>query len=124
MLRSRCHSGGFSLVEMVAALIIFSTGVLATMEVFTVCLRSTGTCKNYTRAVLLAQGLVEETLAEGIVAPGEERGEFGESFPNATWTREIMDTETTGLYEIGVRVVWPAHGNERMFELTTLAAER
>ena len=90
----RSHCGGFSLVELMAALMIFSLGVLATMEVFTACLRSTSKAVNYTRAVFLAQGLVEETLAETDLIPGSESGEFGDSLPHGTWTRDIVETET------------------------------
>ena len=115
---------GFSLVEMVAALIIFSVGVVATLEVLTVCLRSAGTSRNYTRAVFLAQGLIEETVAEDDLVTGEDSGEFGEGFPDASWTREITDTDTTGLYQIRVSITWPERGKERAFELTTFAAER
>ncbi len=124
MFSVRGRSAGFSLVEMVAALFIFSVSVLATLEVFAVCLRSTDMCLSRTRAAFLAQGLIEETVAEGILTSGEDSGEFGEGFSRATWTREITETDTTGLYELRVTVAWTDRGKERKFELTTLAAER
>ena len=124
MLYRRCDSKGFSLVEMIAAMAVFSVGVLATMEVFSMNLRATAASRNYSRAVLLAQGLMEETLAQGDPIAGEESGESAPVFPDATWTCEISDTETGGLYEVRVNVAWPERGKEQSFELITLAAER
>ena len=124
MLSRRRHSAGFSLVEMVVALMIFSVSVVAVIEVFTLCLRATGTSLNHTRAVFLAQGLIEEAASEGTMMAGEESGEFGDGFPGATWTQEITESDTAGLYEVRVTVAWEERGTERTFELSTLAAER
>ena len=124
MFSQRRHWAGFSLVEMVAALTIFSMGVLATMEIFVLCLRSTGTSANYSRAVFRAQAVMEETLIEGQLIPGEDYGELDEELPDGEWTRQIIETDAEGLYEIRVVVSWSEHGKDRAFELTTLAAER
>lgn len=124
MFSKRRHRTGFSLVEMVVALMIFGVGVLATMEVFALCLRSSATSVNHSRAVFLAQGLMDETLAEGELIAGEDNGELEEILPEGSWTREISETDTSALYEVRVTVAWLELGKERTFELTTLAAER
>jgi len=120
--RRNCPAG-FSLVEMVAALLIFSVAVVALLQVLAACLRATGTCENHARAALLAQGLMEETLAEGDLAAGEESGDLDERLPGATWVRVVNETDTTDLYEIQVSLAWPERGRQREFELTTLAVE-
>ena len=124
MFRRTCPRSGFSLVEMAVAVVIFSGGVLATTEVFSVCLRAAGTSRDHTRAVLLAQGVMEESAQQGPLIEGETNGEFGQAFPGAKWTREVKLTETAGLYAVRVRVTWPAPNGEQALELTTLAAER
>jgi len=124
MLCRRLGSRGFSLVEMIAAMTIFGVGVLATMEIFNMNLRATAASRNYTRAVLLAQGVMEEALARGDLMAREESGEFTAVFPNATWTCEVSETDTEDLYEVRVSVTWPERGKEQSFELITLAAER
>jgi len=106
---------GFSLVEMVAAVAIFSVSVVATLEVFTLCVRATTASLNHSRAALLAQ---EEVI------PGSEQGDFGEAFLNATWTLDVLETETEGLYEAQAVVSWPERGKDKTFALTTLMAER
>jgi len=112
---------GFSLVEMVVALSIFSIAIVALLGVFTTCLRSTGLSVNQTRATLLAQGLMEGGLAQDITTAQEGTGEFGEEFPGATWQIEIAETDTSDLYEVHVTVSWPERGVNRTFELTSLA---
>ena len=124
MFSQRRNRAGFSLVEMVAAMTIFSVGVLATMEIFVLCVRSTGTLANYSRAVFRAQAVMEETLIAGQLITGEDYGELDEELPDGAWTRQILETDSDGLYEIRVVVSWHERGKDRAFELTTLAAER
>jgi hypothetical protein len=109
---------------MIAALMIFSTSVLAVVEVFGLCMRSTGTVRDYSRAVLLAQGLMEEALAEQYLLSGQESGQFEQELPEGSWEREIVEADEDGLYQVRVTVTWSDRGHSRMFELTTLAAER
>jgi len=118
------HRAGFSLVEMVAAVAIFSVSVVATLEVFTLCVRSTTASVNHSRAALLAQERLEETLAQEEVIPGAEQGDFGDAFPNATWTLDVAETETEGLYEARAVISWPERGKDKTFALTTFVAER
>ncbi len=115
---------GFSLIEMLAALTIFGAGVLATLELFGVCLRSTSDSLDYTQAVLLAEGLMEETLAEGISYASTDSGDFGDDFPRYSWELEVTDTEQGGLREVVAIVKWRERGLEKEFRLTTLAADR
>jgi len=51
---------------MIAALAIFSIGVTGTLAVFAASLRATATSAGHTRAIFLAQGLVEEVLAADV----------------------------------------------------------
>ena len=120
----RGSNGGFSLVEMVVAVLIFSLGVTATLGVFAASLRSTATSANHTRAVFLAQGLMEEALAADDVETGGEQGEFGDAFPGAWWTRTVEETATADLCELRVEVGWPERGDERTLELVSLIARR
>ena len=116
--------GGFSLVEMIAALAIFSIGVTGTLAVFAASLRATATSANHTRAVFLAQGIVEELLAVDDVETGEQQDEFGEAFPGAWWTSSVEETATADLCEVRVEVGWPERGEERSVELVSLVARR
>jgi len=118
------HARGFSLVEMVVAVLIFSLAVTAVLGVFAAGLRSTAVSLNHTQGVFLAQGLVEEVLAADQVEVGQWHGEFGLEFPDAWWTRMVESTDTPDLYRLRVEVSCPEHGTERTVELVTLVAGR
>ena len=120
-LRSRA---GFSLVEMIAAVTIFSIGVLSVMTIFTACLKSTSASRGHTWAVQLAQQVVEETLAKGEIIEGAESGVFGAAFPVHSWTSAIVETSQEGLYDLEVTVTWQDRGREKHFTLATLVAKR
>jgi len=120
----RRAASGFSLVEMIAALLIFSVGVLSVMEVIVTCLRSTASSLGHARAVCLAQQLVEEAIAEGELELTSDSGEFKDEFTTYAWQREVEDADQTGLRELQLTVTWIERGREKRFTLTTLVAER
>ena len=111
-------------MEMIAALTIFGLGVLGTMEVFTTCLRSTSSSLGYTHAVFLAQQVLEETIAEGTLYAESDSGDFGDDYPQHSWTSEIEETDQTGLMEVRVVVAWTERGRDKEYALTTLVADR
>ncbi|MGO8704531.1 MAG: prepilin-type N-terminal cleavage/methylation domain-containing protein [Candidatus Brocadiia bacterium] len=115
---------GFSLVEMLAALIIFSLGVMAVLEVITTSVRSTTATVGYTEAVFLAQQRIEETIATEALAPKTDSGDFGEAYPRHAWKREVEELDPGQLYRIRVDVTWNERGSERQYTLTTLSANR
>ena len=122
--RKRSKSKGYSLIELVAALTIFSLGVMGALTLFSTCLRSTADSLSYTQAVLLAQGTLEETVAEGDLLAGSDSGDFGDAYPRHSWEVEIEDTDQTGLMQMQVTVTWIERGRERQYALATLVAER
>lgn len=123
-MRTRRHRRGFSMVEMVAALLIFSISVVAALEVYALCIRGSTASLDVTRAGLLAQGVMEQTLAEGNFLVGTESGELAGDLPGAAWAREVQESDTAGLYEVRVTVTYEERGKQEAFELTTLAAQR
>ena len=115
---------GFSLVEMVAALMIFGLAAGGVIEVYTLCLRSTSSSLGYTHAVFLAQKTLEEMLVEGALIPGSDEGDFDPEHPEYSWKSEVEETDQVGLYEVRIVVTWTERGREKEYVLTTLAAER
>jgi len=116
----RMRRAGFSLVELIAALSIFSVGVLAVLEVTGSCLRSTSASSSYTHAVQLARQALEETVAEGALFVSTETGDFGAEYPRHTWLREIEETDRTDVLKLRVTVMWSERGREKKYALTTL----
>ncbi|MBN2308078.1 MAG: prepilin-type N-terminal cleavage/methylation domain-containing protein [Candidatus Hydrogenedentes bacterium] len=115
---------GYSLVELVAALSIFSIGVVSILTLFTTCLRSTSASMDYTQAVMLAQGALEETIAEGVLLTGADSGDFGDTFPRHAWELEIEEADEPGLLLLTLTVTWEDRGREKEYTLTTLVADK
>ena len=117
-------TAGYSLVELVAAIAIFSLAVTSVLALFSACLQATSASLSYTHAVTLAEKILEETALEGDFTPGSDSGDFGEDFPRHSWETETESCEQEGLYQIRVVVKWNEQGREREYALTTLVAER
>jgi type II secretion system protein I len=115
---------GFSLIELVAAMAIFSVGVMACVELYSTSMRTTVESQDYAQAVLLAQAVMEETLAEGYLTATTDSGDFGDDHPRHSWELEVADTDREGLMKVQVTVKWNARNGEKQYELTTLHADR
>ena len=117
-------AGGFSLVEMLAAIMIFGIAVMAVLEVLTTSFRSTIATVGYTEAVFLAQQQLEETIVSTPLLPTTDDGVFGVAFPSHRWKREVEEMEANRLYRVRVDILWNERGRERQYTLTTLVANR
>ena len=120
---NRDARNGFSLVEMIAALTIFSVAALALMEVFAGGLHSASTTLHYTEAAFLAKQAAEEGRADGVLGEMSESGERSGT-PTYAWTRTTKATEIAGLHQMDVTVKWDERGKQKRFCLTTLVADR
>lgn len=115
---------GYSLIELTAALSIFGFGVIGAMELFAVSTQATTTSLNYTQAIFLAEGVLEETIAEGSFIDSTNNGAFGNNYPNHAWETTIEETNQLGLFTIQATVKWAEKGKQKQYTLTTLAADQ
>ena len=122
--QARHRSGGFSLIELMAALTIFGVGVLGTLELFSVCLQSTSASVGYTQAMFLAQSQLEANIAEDQMTEGTDSGDFGSGYPRHVWELDVEQTDQTGLTRVRIVVTWDERGREKQYALTTLVAQR
>ena len=97
---------------------------MACVELYTVSLRSSSDSLDFAQAVMLAEGLLEETLADGYLIAETDSGDFGEAFPKHEWESEITETDLDTLMLVRIVVKWTARGVEKQYELTTLHADR
>ena len=67
---------GFSLLESLTGLMIFSVAIVGIIEAVTLQLKSEAVAEDTTKAVMLAQDLVETLRLTGDLAAGEESDEF------------------------------------------------
>jgi prepilin-type N-terminal cleavage/methylation domain-containing protein len=108
---------GFSLVEVMCALLILSVGLVSLTEGITAALGSSKEMERQTAAVLLAAGQIELLRADGFVIEGETEGESETG--GLSWKQTVEPLEIEGLYEVTV-VVRETASEREVFELKTM----
>ncbi|MEN8265157.1 MAG: type II secretion system protein [Nitrospirota bacterium] len=119
---SRVNSqNGFTLIEVVVAMIIVSVSLVMVMQLFSSGLKSSRTTCDYTTAVIHARDKMEEFLLD----PVSGSGEFEDGF---SWSSEIEaykepEESLINLMKLKIIVMWPdgAQG-QRSIELVSLKA--
>ncbi|MBI5739481.1 MAG: prepilin-type N-terminal cleavage/methylation domain-containing protein [Nitrospirae bacterium] len=115
------EAGGFTLIEVIVAIVILSISLVLVMQLFAGGLRAARTSGDYSRAVLHAKDKMGELLEN----PVSETGSFDDGYEWETEVqnyKEFEDVKMT-LMELKVRVKWDdALKNPRTVELVGLKA--
>lgn len=118
----RSHRAGFSLIEVVVAILILGVALAGLTEGITAALRSSKESEVQTSAVLLAEEQMEMLRAQGDYSDGESDGDFGSELPLYRWRQTISQTAIDGLHEVQVTVE-NAQTGQALYELRTLLFE-
>ena len=110
---------GFSLVEVMCALLILGVGLAGLTEGITTALRSAKDAERQSEVALLAAGQIELLRADGYVIEGETTGDFTGPFSHLSWRQAIDPTDLDGLFEVTV-VVQETRTGRDIFELKTM----
>lgn len=113
---------GFSLIEVLCAILILGIGVVGLTEGIAVALRSSREAHLQTAAMLEAAGLIDTWRAEGYLADGTTEGECSRGLARHRWRRTISRTDLDGLHEVVVAIEDGRTGQE-ICELRTLMFE-
>ena len=110
---------GFSLVEVLCAILILGIAIVGLTEALTTALGSNKEAETQSAAALLAAGQIETLRAEGYLFEGETEGEGEGNLSSYKWRQNVSETRVEGLYEVTV-VVERASNGEEIYELKTL----
>lgn len=129
--RVRIDRSGFTLIEVLAAIVLVGIVVPVAMEAISLSMRSASDAKRKVEAVMLAENKLTE-LATGLVLEstggampggssslGAMGGDFGPDWPEYRWESRRVERDVD-LSEVQVRVVWTSRGDERAVSLSTL----
>lgn len=119
----RKNQQGFTLLEIVVALAIAAIALPVLLRAFSEGTKKHSLIENKTTALYLLKLKMSEIEMLGELEAGSEDGEFG-SGSRFEWTSDIADTDTEGLYEVTVAVIWQERGQEQTVELTTYIADK
>ena len=110
---------GFSLVEVLVAILVLGIALVGLTQGITLALTSTKESEWQSTAALLAAGRIETLRAENDWSDGETQGDFGENLPQYRWQQTITGTRIQGLHEVSVSVE-NARTGQPIYELRTL----
>ncbi|GAB4117288.1 MAG: type II secretion system GspH family protein [Gammaproteobacteria bacterium] len=128
----RLRSRGFTLIEILAAFLVFALSFAVIMQIMSSSLRNTRVAGDLTQAALYAQSKMDML---GIDAPVEEGADSGEFDQRYRWEMQTelytvddergIDPETipVDMYRIMLTVYWQKGGREESADFTTLYAQ-
>ena len=110
---------GFSLIEVMCAIVILGVALVGLTQGITTALGSNKESELQTTAALLAAGRIETLRAEGYLYDGVEEGECGDDLPLYQYTQNISSTSVPGLHDVQVSISNSRTG-KTIYELETL----
>ncbi len=119
----RTRNAGFSLVEVMIAILILGLAIVGLTQGITVAIMSGKESELQTTAALFAAGQVEQLRAEGGILDGESEGDCGESLPQYRWKQSVTGAGLDGLHQVDV-IVEDVRTGKPIYELRTLLFER
>jgi len=112
-------SAGFSLVEVLCAILILGVGLVGLTQGLTTALGSSKESEIQTTAALIAAGRIEMLRAEPYLTDGTKEGDCGEGLSLYRWKQSITPAQPEGLHEVQV-LVENAKSGQLIYELRTL----
>ncbi|WP_376692660.1 type IV pilus modification PilV family protein [Wenzhouxiangella sp. EGI_FJ10409] len=122
----RGREGGFTLIEIMAAFMVFALLFGVTLQILSTSVGNTRLSGEYTQAALWAQSKLDGLGLEQMIEPGVTQGSFSDSYD---WTLEINETEVVdergldaqdelpiALYHVRLVVEWGEGRREAVFE--------
>lgn len=117
------RDSGFSLVEVMVAILILGVALVGLTQGVTVALRSSKDSELQTTASLFAAGQIESLRAQPDFMDGTTEGDCGENLTLYRWKQTISPAGIDGLHDVEV-VVENASTGQSIYELRTLLFQR
>jgi type IV pilus modification protein PilV len=117
--RGTPNQAGFSLLEVMCAILILGVGLVGLTQGITAALKSSKESELQTTAALLAAAQIETLRADGFVIDGETDGDGEGDLSLYHWKQSVTSTRVEGLHEIEV-LVENANTGKTIYELRTL----
>ena len=119
--------GGFTLMEVLAAIVLVGIVVPVAMEAISLSMRGASDAKRKVEAAMLAEnklteltaGLAMQSMGTGMASGGAMAGDFAPDWPEFRWEAARSEREVD-LSEIQVRVIWTSRGEDRFVSLSTM----
>lgn len=122
---------GFSLIEMVAAFVVFALGFGVLMGILTASIRNTRLAADYTQAALWAQTRLDVVGIGEKLEPGHKSGRFDDAFrweleiskyepPDPATAANVESFQGVDMFRVDLEVLWGERRNPRSAHFVTL----
>jgi type II secretion system protein I len=126
------HNTGFTLVEVIVALVIVSISLLGLIRLHLISISMADSAEMTSQAVLLAEEKIAETLAQGYPKEGTASGVVEKNTHSLHWQTEVAGLQSpqldkadiTGLRKICVEVDWKQGSSSKSLQMSTYVADR
>lgn len=125
---------GFTLIEILAAFVIFALAFGAVMQALSGSIRNTVQSRGYTQAALAARSVMDELTYTEPLRPGTLSGELENDYrwemtvseyePEDAMAADGNLTPVVQLYRVDLTIYWGEPSRERQASFTTLRAVR
>ena len=113
---------GFTLVEVLATLVLLAIVLPVVMRGAQLALRSANTARHLAEASALAETKLNDMLLSGEWNQSAASGDFGAEYPGYQWTCETQ-TRDYGVVEIFLTVTWQEGGRPNRLSLATMTQQ-
>jgi len=119
--RQECRpsSRGFSLIEVLAALLLVSIVIPIVMQAFTTSTNAASMARHRAEAAALASSKLEELAATGEWSLGVLNGDFSPDHPDYTWNATVDGWDASTLQVPTVHVLWTSSSGQNDFSVST-----
>lgn len=109
---------GFTLLEVLIAMAIFFMAIFALLQL---------TSRNLRMARFIQQtpqvdisSIASELSLTNQLEEGAESGDFGETLPGYSWSREVFEVSSNGLYQVDFTIHWSKDRQSRQYATSIL----
>ena len=118
--RPRTPHAAFTLVEVLATLVLVAIILPVAMRGISLATAAAGHARRQVEAGALAETKMAELVATDGWQDSDLSGDFGDEHPAYRWSAEVGDRDEATLRQLDVHVTWTARGAERSVTLSTL----
>jgi len=115
----RCRRSGFTLVEVLAALVVLGIVLPVAMTGASLAMRAGSAARHQAEAATLGEAKLTELVTTGEWSTSGSDGDFGPDFPQYRWTMETAQRDLD-VTELLLSVIWQDRGQDRSVKLSTL----
>ena len=110
---------GFTLVEILATLLLLGIVMPVAMRGMSIALASADSARHTAEASTLAETKLNDLLTQGVSSASGLTGDFSPDHPEYQWSYQSAPRDY-GITEVQLRVMWVERGRPRTFALSTL----